>query len=163
RIKELGSQLNSNGGAAASRGVSAITALKEPIKQVAIGPSHIAVLTESGTVGRFVFSINTDALDLNKPDPNKGRRSSNKGSGGGGGSAKLSSRMSGGGSGRRLVRTPSSGGSALRAGSGSVLLGSSGGGGAAVLPVQYVPEDLVSQAQVVLQGKSRSLIIRELQ
>lgn len=28
---------------------------------------------------------------------------------------------------------------------------------------QYVPEDLISQAQVVLQGKSRSLIIKELQ
>lgn len=27
----------------------------------------------------------------------------------------------------------------------------------------YVPEELVSQAQVVLQGKSRNLIIRELQ
>ena len=32
-----------------------------------------------------------------------------------------------------------------------------------VVPAQFVPEDLISQAQVVLQGKSRSLIIRELQ
>lgn len=31
------------------------------------------------------------------------------------------------------------------------------------VPAPYVPEELVSQAQVVLQGKSRSLIIRELQ
>lgn len=32
-----------------------------------------------------------------------------------------------------------------------------------VVPAQYVPEELVSQAQVVLQGKSRNVIIRELQ
>lgn len=31
------------------------------------------------------------------------------------------------------------------------------------VPAPYVPEELVSQAQVVLQGKSRNLIIRELQ
>lgn len=31
------------------------------------------------------------------------------------------------------------------------------------VPAPYVPEELISQAQVVLQGKSRNLIIRELQ
>jgi len=31
------------------------------------------------------------------------------------------------------------------------------------VPAPFVPEDLISQAQVVLQGKSRNLIIRELQ
>lgn len=31
------------------------------------------------------------------------------------------------------------------------------------VPAPYVPEELVSQAQVVLQGKSRNVIIRELQ
>ena len=30
-------------------------------------------------------------------------------------------------------------------------------------PTPYVPEDLISQAQSVLQGRSRNLIIRELQ
>ena len=30
-------------------------------------------------------------------------------------------------------------------------------------PTTYVPEDLISQAQSVLQGRSRNLIIRELQ
>ena len=30
-------------------------------------------------------------------------------------------------------------------------------------PATYVPEDLISQAQSVLQGRSRNLIIRELQ
>ena len=38
------------------------------------------------------------------------------------------------------------------------------GGGRSVFPVsQYVPEDLINQAQVVLQGKPRSVIVRELQ
>jgi len=32
-----------------------------------------------------------------------------------------------------------------------------------VVPAQFVPEELITQAQVVLQGKSRNLIIRELQ
>ena len=59
--------------------------------------------------------------------------------------------------GRRIVRTTSN--SAVRGGRGSgVIMGTS-----PLLPVQYVPEELVSQAQVVLQGKSRNLIIRELQ
>lgn len=31
------------------------------------------------------------------------------------------------------------------------------------VPAPFVPEDLIIQAQVVLQGKSRALIIRELQ
>lgn len=31
------------------------------------------------------------------------------------------------------------------------------------VPPPFVPEDLVTQAQVVLQGKSRNMIIRELQ
>lgn len=36
-------------------------------------------------------------------------------------------------------------------------------GSRSVVPATYVPEELVTQAQVVLQGKSRHLIIRELQ
>jgi hypothetical protein len=36
-------------------------------------------------------------------------------------------------------------------------------GGRGVIPAQYVPEDLINQAQVVLQGKPRSAIVRELQ
>lgn len=40
----------------------------------------------------------------------------------------------------------------------SVIMGSR-----AVIPAQYVPEDLINQAQVVLQGKPRSAIVRELQ
>lgn len=55
----------------------------------------------------------------------------------------------------RISRT-----TALRGGrSSGVIMGTS----RSVVPAQYVPEELVSQAQVVLQGKSRNLIVRELQ
>lgn len=56
----------------------------------------------------------------------------------------------------------------LRTGSTSratgVIIGASGSSRVvSAVPAPFVPEDLVTQAQVVLQGKSRSLIIRELQ
>lgn len=45
-----------------------------------------------------------------------------------------------------------------------VIIGSSTSGRSLVtVPAPFVPEELVSQAQVVLQGKSRNVIIRELQ
>jgi len=49
------------------------------------------------------------------------------------------------------------------AGAGGAGAGGAGGGSRPIVPAPYVPEELVSQAQVVLQGKSRNLIIRELQ
>lgn len=65
-------------------------------------------------------------------------------------------------------------GAQVRSGSGAqgpssrstgVIIGSSSAGGRSLVsvPAPFVPEDLVSQAQVVLQGKSRNVIIRELQ
>lgn len=50
-------------------------------------------------------------------------------------------------------------------GTAGVIMGvnTSGGSSRSVISAPYVPEELVSQAQVVLQGKSRNLIIRELQ
>lgn len=58
-------------------------------------------------------------------------------------------------------------GTAGARGAAGVIIGasSSSGSGSSSRPlvVPYVPEELVSQAQVVLQGKSRNLIIRELQ
>lgn len=57
----------------------------------------------------------------------------------------------------RIIRTSSSS-SRGRAASGVIM-----GGNRAIVPAQFVPEDLISQAQVVLQGKSRNLIVKELQ
>lgn len=55
--------------------------------------------------------------------------------------------------GRMLRNTASRGRGAT-----SVIMGSR-----ALIPAQYVPEDLITQAQVVLQGKPRNAIVRELQ
>ncbi|XP_046991563.1 E3 ubiquitin-protein ligase UBR5 [Schistocerca americana] len=74
----------------------------------------------------------------------------------------------------RIVRTNASlrgagGGAGAARGAPGVIMGASGGSGGSgsgsrpIVPAPYVPEELVSQAQVVLQGKSRNLIIRELQ
>uniref|UniRef100_A0A1B6DHC7 HECT-type E3 ubiquitin transferase n=1 Tax=Clastoptera arizonana TaxID=38151 RepID=A0A1B6DHC7_9HEMI len=93
-----------------------------------------------------------------------GSGSGNGGGGGGGG---------GGGSSSRLMRTrarimrastaPFRGGSGRSSGTGVIMGGSGSGSSRPIVPAPYVPEELVSQAQVVLQGKSRNLIIRELQ
>lgn len=57
-----------------------------------------------------------------------------------------------------------SGGGGSSSRSTGVIIGSSSAGRSLVsVPAPFVPEDLVSQAQVVLQGKSRNVIIRELQ
>ncbi|MCL4123791.1 UNVERIFIED_CONTAM: hypothetical protein GTU68_022993, partial [Idotea baltica] len=150
RLKELGVRLNWNG----SQGVSAVSELHGNIQEVAIGPSHIGLLTEDGRVARLVFSINTDSLDLNKAEQSKGSvRTSTKNTNQS--SAKLTTRMSAGG--RRILRTTSSSGVRGGRGSGVIM------GAPPLLPAQYVPEELITQAQVVLQGKSRNLIIRELQ
>lgn len=69
------------------------------------------------------------------------------------------------------MRATSVRGSGSQGGSGSsssrstgVIIGSSSAGRSLVtVPAPFVPEELVSQAQVVLQGKSRNVIIRELQ
>lgn len=57
-------------------------------------------------------------------------------------------------------------GSSGRIGPPGVIMGGGSGSSSrpiASVPAPFVPEDLVTQAQVVLQGKSRNLIIRELQ
>lgn len=74
-------------------------------------------------------------------------------SGGGGGGARQMTRTR-----ARLVRSTTLRGSGSRAGPGSSIMATR-----PVVPAPYVPEELVAHAQVVLQGKSRNLIIRELQ
>lgn len=46
---------------------------------------------------------------------------------------------------------------------GVIIGGSNAGRSLVTVPATFVPEELITQAQVVLQGKSRNLIIRELQ
>lgn len=173
RLKEVSDKLNRFGVATPA----ALSGLKIPVKKIVIGPSHFALLLEDGRVCRVSFSIISDRLDLSKNDPTK-----SSGAGGSGGSkasgAGGSGGASSGSSGRQLQRSRArimrSNASLRGAGTGSggrgapgVIMGGSGAGGAGgarpIVPAPYVPEELVTQAQVVLQGKSRNLIIRELQ
>nr|CAD7453418.1 unnamed protein product [Timema tahoe] len=170
RLKEVSEKLNRFGTATPA----ALSNLKVAVKRIVVGPNHFALLLEDGHVCRVSFSIISDRLDLSKNDPTKSTSSNKVGSTGGAGSSSSS---------RQLTRTrarimrsnptlrgtpgvPSSGSGArgapgviIGAGSGTV----SGASTRPIVPAPYVPEELVSQAQVVLQGKSRNLIIRELQ
>lgn len=50
---------------------AALNGLKVPVKQIVVGPSHLALLLEDGRICRLSFSIISDRLDLSKNDPNK--------------------------------------------------------------------------------------------
>ncbi|KAL1422896.1 hypothetical protein MTO96_021623 [Rhipicephalus appendiculatus] len=146
--------------------------------QCVVGPSHIAFLFEDGKICRVAFSVLTDRLDLSRAESSKvvlssatshhhsrlnlkGSGGAGGASGGGSGTAAPSGSASSGASGSRSA-TRSRGrilrSTAARGRGSGVIMGSR-----PVVPAPYVPEELVSQAQVVLQGKSRNLIIRELQ
>ncbi|XP_014221919.1 E3 ubiquitin-protein ligase hyd isoform X2 [Trichogramma pretiosum] len=81
------------------------------------------------------------------------------GTGTGGGSA------SGNGTGSGTGNSAAANNSTSRIGPPGVIMGASGSSGRPIVSVAapFVPEDLIAQAQVVLQGKSRNLIMRELQ
>ncbi|KAK5646050.1 hypothetical protein RI129_004514 [Pyrocoelia pectoralis] len=184
RLREVAERLNRFG----QTSHAAFANIRIGVKRIALGPAHIAILLEDGRICRVSFSVISDRLDLSKNDPVK-----RPGSGGGGGSGGSGGGGGGGGggnngpsgsssnkppgSGRQINRTRArimrSSNTAIRGSShGSsrgapVIIGTSGGGSSGrpmvTVPAPYVPEELVTQAQVVLQGKSRSLIIRELQ
>ncbi|XP_038209535.1 E3 ubiquitin-protein ligase hyd [Zerene cesonia] len=170
RLREVAERWNRFGTGAGSTALSSLRG----VRAVAAGPAHIACLLEDGTICRAAFSIIPDRLDLSKADASKNGGNGGGGSGGGGTSG---GKQGGSGSGcgsrqqprtrARIMRNsiraaPSSQGSTSRAT--GVIIGASGSGRVvSAVPAPFVPEDLVTQAQVVLQGKSRSLIIRELQ
>ncbi|XP_053600812.1 E3 ubiquitin-protein ligase UBR5 [Plodia interpunctella] len=169
RIKEVAERWNRYGTGAGS---SALSSLRG-VRAVAAGPAHIACLLEDGTICRAAFSIIPDRLDLSKADASKNGGNGGGGSGGGGTGGGKQGGSGGGCGSRQQPRTrarimrntiraaPSSQGSTSRAT--GVIIGASSSGRVVSVPAPFVPEDLVTQAQVVLQGKSRSLIIRELQ
>nr|XP_055067526.1 E3 ubiquitin-protein ligase UBR5 isoform X8 [Misgurnus anguillicaudatus] len=150
------------------------------LKQCVVGPNHAGFLLEDGRICRISFAVQPDRLELGKPDGNDGSRWSSgvngggSGGGGSGGGGVGGGGASGGGGGGGAAGGGSSGRSStaardsrrqtrvIRTGRdrGSGLLGSQP---QPVIPASVIPEELISQAQVVLQGKSRSVIIRELQ
>ncbi|XP_065335384.1 E3 ubiquitin-protein ligase UBR5 isoform X2 [Cloeon dipterum] len=145
RLKDVSEKMNRFGQATPG----ALGSVKVGIISCAVGPSHVALLLEDGRVCRIAFSIITDRLDLSRNDPGK----SNKTSASSSASRQLTRTRS------RIMRSGPLRGTGR--GTGGVIMASTGS--RSVVPSAYVPEELVSQAQVVLQGKSRNLIIRELQ
>lgn len=168
RIKEVADRINRINQAIHP----GLSSLKVGVSKIALGPSHIALLLEDGRVCRISYNVLPDRLDLTKHDLIKHNvANGNTGGSGGGGSGSGNNKPPGN---RRQVRTRASvmrssirGTSSNSGGRNApVIIGttnSSSGRPMVTVPAPYVPEELVSQAQVVLQGKSRNLIIRELQ
>ncbi|XP_064474178.1 E3 ubiquitin-protein ligase UBR5-like isoform X2 [Ornithodoros turicata] len=154
RLRDVAEKLHSG----QTSGLAVAGHLKDcGIQQCVVGPSHVAFLLEDGQVCRVAFSVLVDRLDLSRNEVSKVLNLK----GGGGASSGATPSSSGGTGGSGGARARSRGRilrSASRGRSSGVIMGSR-----PVVPAPYVPEELVSQAQVVLQGKSRNLIIRELQ
>ncbi|RWS30595.1 E3 ubiquitin-protein ligase hyd-like isoform X4 [Leptotrombidium deliense] len=148
RLREMSDKFN--------RGSNCCQNVFNPIKTVPVvdcivSQSHIALLLEDGRICRVAYSVHSDRLDLSTTDTSKTNnvKGSLVSTVNSLGAPRLTARRG------RVLRTSTT---ARGRGSSSVIMGNR-----PVVPAQYVPEDLVSQAQVVLQGKSRNLIIRELQ
>ncbi|XP_053696945.1 E3 ubiquitin-protein ligase hyd isoform X2 [Sabethes cyaneus] len=167
RIREVADKINKYG----VQTLPALQSLKVPVKQIVIGPAHLGILLEDGRAFRVAFSIIPERLDLSKQDANK-----TSGASGGTTTSQSNNNSKNSPASRqcrsraRIMRTSNSvRGGVSSQGSGSrstgVIMGggSSGSRSLVSVPAPFVPEELVTQAQVVLQGKSRNLIIRELQ
>ncbi|KAH0951982.1 hypothetical protein HN011_005163 [Eciton burchellii] len=175
RLREVADKINRYGFVTPP----AFNGLKVSIKRVVIGPTHIALLTEDNRVCRVAFTVISDRLDLSKNEPNRNTSKNHVGNSNsapnGNGNNSSGNRTGMSRSRARIMRNSaairggSSGGgsgSSGRIGPPGVIMGSGSGNSSrpiASVPAPFVPEDLISQAQVVLQGKSRNLIIRELQ
>ena len=155
-----------------TQSLPALQQLKVPVKQIVIGPAHLGVLLEDGRAFRIAFSVIPERLDLSKQDANKAGGNSGTSANPSNNNSKSSP------AGRQLTRSRArimrTTNSSVRSGSGTqnsssrstgVIMGSGSSGSRSLVtvPAPFVPEELVTQAQVVLQGKSRNLIIRELQ
>ncbi|GFU25773.1 e3 ubiquitin-protein ligase UBR5 [Nephila pilipes] len=145
RLKEVAERTNRCGYSVPS----VLAQLKNAaVTQCVVGPNHVAFLLEDGRICRLAFSVVSDRLDLSKNEASKALNL--KGSNSSNSTTRAAAPRNRG----RILRTSSGRGR----GSG-VIMGSS----RPVVPAPYVPEELIAQAQVVLQGKSRNLILRELQ
>ena len=78
KLRSVADKLNKYG----LQGSSALSNIREEVKQIAVGPSHFALLLEDGRLARLPFSVISDRLDLSK---NSTKNNNTKGSGGGGG------------------------------------------------------------------------------
>ncbi|CAH1099387.1 unnamed protein product, partial [Psylliodes chrysocephalus] len=170
RLKEVADRINRLG----QNVHPGLSNLRTGIKRVCLSPNYIALLLEDNRICRISYNVLPDRLDLSKNEKKSWAIRSSGGAGAGGASGTGGNGNTKPTSGRgirtraRIMRSNT----AIRGGSNSgsrgapVIIGtssSSTGRPMVTVPAPYVPEELVSQAQVVLQGKSRNLIIRELQ
>ncbi|VDP01562.1 unnamed protein product [Soboliphyme baturini] len=155
RMREVSNSMNTRGFTWPSC-LSTIAGLD--IKDIAIGPNHAAFLLEDGRVCRIALNIFADRFDTGKTSgkPVKTETSSN---------TRSPSSVTSGESSTSAPSTFSSRAAKIRrvmmargrVGRGVIV------GSRPLIPASAVPEELIAQAQVVLQGKSREVIIRELQ
>ncbi|XP_028405111.1 E3 ubiquitin-protein ligase UBR5-like isoform X2 [Dendronephthya gigantea] len=168
---------------------SCVSVLPYAVKDFVLGPNHVALLFENGTVCRQRFSASPEQADAVSKEPTPVSEESS--------SARSTSHVvlhvgershgetswllpSGESfaalSGHPALRWSSNNPVTLRAGCrltargrGRVVRGRGRGGASgwltsrSVIPASAVPEELIAQAQVVLQDKSRAAIVRELQ
>uniref|UniRef100_A0A914YMX1 E3 ubiquitin-protein ligase UBR5 n=1 Tax=Panagrolaimus superbus TaxID=310955 RepID=A0A914YMX1_9BILA len=161
----------------------------EQIKQIVVGPDHIALLFNDHSVGRIAFDVNEvkpPQTTISPEKPVSGGSNNNSGSNisagtntdsnAGTSNATAGSNPPPGSSGnpsfasaavvnanrtakiRRVMMASRRAGSQFAARGGVIV-----DRGRALIPASSIPEDLIAQAQVVLQGKSREVIVRELQ
>ncbi|KAL7038434.1 hypothetical protein ACKWTF_009577 [Chironomus riparius] len=172
RIREVAEKINKYG----TQTFPALHSLKIPVKQVVIGNTYLGVLLADGRAFRVAYSVIAERLDLSKHDTSNKNNGTNPGNGGttnsgSGGSgtsknAQASSRQLARSTRARIMRTNGSSVRGQTSRSTGVIIGGTTSTGRSLVhtvPATFVPEELISQAQVVLQGKSRNLIIRELQ
>ncbi|VDD85214.1 unnamed protein product [Enterobius vermicularis] len=161
RIREATKNRNENGSilTKALEGIEASAVL-----QMVVGPEHVAFLFKSGCVARLGFQI---IAETKKESSTNSDKPSDFGCGHGGGvpsssttgssSTSTTSSLSRNSKIRRVMTTARCPGTlGERAG---VIVGRT----RPLIPVNAIPENIIAQAQVVLQGKSRESIIRELQ
>ncbi|XP_033727140.1 E3 ubiquitin-protein ligase UBR5-like isoform X1 [Pecten maximus] len=187
RLREVAEKI-SHHGFSSPLAFSAIRNLT--VVQCVVGPNYIALLLEDGRICRISFAVVNDRLDLNKSEnkpttkvsrPERERTSVPRA-----GTHVVDSPMVlvSDVLGSNAEQTAGRWGTAVTTAGGAVSRnnnqqaysrmqravhvsrGRRSGvivGTRPLVPASVVPEDLISQCQVVLQGKSRNLIIRELQ
>ncbi|VDN04928.1 unnamed protein product [Thelazia callipaeda] len=139
----------------------------DSVTQIVCGPNHVAFLFKCGRVARLKYTITAAAKEENASDDKNaavGTPGGNSGSSGGGvanastGGTSSSAALSRGAKIRRVMMAARRTANALGERAGVIVDRSR-----SLVPLSSIPEDLIAQAQVVLQGKSREVIIRELQ
>jgi len=150
KLKDISDKLknaNNNNNNASSSLNSTFNSIKSiPVLECIVSHSHIALLLKDGRICRVAYSLIPERLDYFSSSSSVEKSAQNKN-----GAPRLGARRG------RIIRTTSS----SRGRTASGVMSSSGN--RALVPAQFVPEDLIAQAQVVLQGKSRNLIVKELQ